>query len=207
MPRSITSEEFEELYRQTAPDLFSYVRRRTSSDAEDLVAETYAVAWRRRSDLPAPVFRRAWLFGVARRLLVAHEREQRSRRFWPGEGVGSGTAGADAEPTTPESAEKERLAGEVAAALARLRPADREVLQLVGWEGLTPAELAMALGVRPGTARVRLHRARQALGADPAVQRLVARAAPDVPTERAEQAPVPQPVRWVGQEGAVNADA
>jgi RNA polymerase sigma-70 factor, ECF subfamily len=61
----------------------------------------------------------------------------------------------------------------MAAAVDRLGPADREVLRLVAWEGLTPAELAVALGVRPGTARVRLHRARRALAADPAVRALV----------------------------------
>ena len=45
-------------------------------------------------------------------------------------------------------------------ALARLTPGDREVLLLVTWEGLTPAETAIALGIPPGTARSRLHRAR-----------------------------------------------
>jgi DNA-directed RNA polymerase specialized sigma24 family protein len=61
----------------------------------------------------------------------------------------------------------------VTAALARLAPRDREILQLVGWEGLSPAELAVALGVRPGTARVRLHRARRALASDPELRALV----------------------------------
>jgi DNA-directed RNA polymerase specialized sigma24 family protein len=45
-------------------------------------------------------------------------------------------------------------------ALGRLTEADREVLLLVSWEGLTPAEAAVAVGIPPGTARSRLHRAR-----------------------------------------------
>ena len=49
------------------------------------------------------------------------------------------------------------------AALSALRPYDREVLLLVAWEGLTPAEAAVALGIPHGTARSRLHRARVTL--------------------------------------------
>lgn len=62
--------------------------------------------------------------------------------------------------------------------MARLSPEHREILRLVEWERLTPAELATALGVRPGTARVRLHRARRALASDPAMQSLVDRSGP-----------------------------
>ncbi|WP_300399799.1 sigma factor-like helix-turn-helix DNA-binding protein [Nocardioides sp.] len=61
----------------------------------------------------------------------------------------------------------------VRAAIGRLKPSDRELLRLTSWEGLTPAEIAVALGVRPATARVRLHRARQALASDPDVRALV----------------------------------
>ena len=61
----------------------------------------------------------------------------------------------------------------MAAALERLSPSQAELLRLVGWEGLTPAELAVVLGVRPGTARVQLHRARQALAADPEVREFI----------------------------------
>ena len=63
----------------------------------------------------------------------------------------------------------------VVAALARLSPDDRELIQLVEWDRLTPAEIAVALGLRPGTARVRLHPARQALASDPQIQALVRR--------------------------------
>lgn len=61
----------------------------------------------------------------------------------------------------------------VAAALARLCPDEREIMQLVEWERLTPAEVAVVLGIRPGTARVRLHRARQSLAADSEMRTLI----------------------------------
>jgi DNA-directed RNA polymerase specialized sigma24 family protein len=80
MGRGITAEEFEKLYGATARDVLAYVRRRACGDAEDLVAEVYAVAWRRRSDLPAPMLRRAWLFGVARKLLIAEGRQHQHQR-------------------------------------------------------------------------------------------------------------------------------
>ena len=46
------------------------------------------------------------------------------------------------------------------AALRALPELDRSLLALIAWEGLTPAAAAAVLGLRPATARVRLHRAR-----------------------------------------------
>lgn len=162
---SIAVADFERLYRDTAPELFAYLRRRGAVDPEDLVAETYAIAWRRRSDLPAPMLRRAWLYGTARRLLLAHARHQGREE----EALGR-LARADqvASPASGRGLEEA-----VAAALSRLSSDDRELIMLVEWEQLTAAEVAIAFGIRPGTARVRLHRARQALAADPDMQALV----------------------------------
>ncbi|AIY20033.2 sigma-70 family RNA polymerase sigma factor [Pimelobacter simplex] len=164
MARILTAGEFEELYRATAPELFGYVRRRTTADAEDVVAEVFTTAWRRRGDLPAPMLRRAWLYGVARRLLLAEARRQ-------GREDATVTELASRPEQAPADAGEARRQA-VRAALDRLSPAEREVLLLVEWERLTPAELAVTLGVRPGTARVRLHRARRALAADPELDAL-----------------------------------
>jgi DNA-directed RNA polymerase specialized sigma24 family protein len=78
--RVVGADEFEELYGATARDVLAYLRRRGAGDAEDLAAEVYAVAWRRRADLPAPMLRRAWLFGVARTLLKAEGRHRQRDR-------------------------------------------------------------------------------------------------------------------------------
>lgn len=161
MARTISTEEFDQLYRATAPELFGYLRRRGATEPEDLVAEVFSIAWRRRKALPAPALRRAWLYGTARNLLLAEKRRRAAERDAVTElAVRPGDVPVEASPVLEA----------VHAALARLSPNDREVIQLVEWERLTPAELAVALGVRPGTARVRLHRARRALAADPGLQ-------------------------------------
>lgn len=160
----MTSEEFEALYRAVAPELFGYVRRRGSADADDLVAEIFTTAWRRRADLPVAPLRRAWLFGTARRLLLAA-----GRRAQYDQDIVAHLATLPTEPTSEDEAAEQV----VLAALARLSPDDRELIQFVEWDRFTPTEIAVALDVRPGTARVRLHRARQALAADPQMQALV----------------------------------
>lgn len=165
MSRRLSAEEFEELYRATVHHLVGYMRRRGSTDAENDVAEVYAIAWRRRADLPAPMLRRAWLFGIASKLLLA------DRRRTAREGIAAAALARRPEPSYAD--ESSTTTSVMAAAMDRLAPGDREILRLVEWERLTTAELATVLGVRPGTARVRLHRARMALAGDPAVRALV----------------------------------
>ncbi|HEY0903738.1 MAG TPA: sigma-70 family RNA polymerase sigma factor [Marmoricola sp.] len=165
MGREITAADFEQLYRATAPDLFAYVRRRTPADAEDLVAEVFAIAWRRRGDLPGRLLRRAWLFGTARTLLLADARAR-------GQADQVVEALARAVDTSTAFADNDRE-HVVARALDRLRPDERELIQLLEWERMTPAEVAVVLGIRPGTARVRIHRARLSLATDPELRELV----------------------------------
>lgn len=186
MAPALSAAAFEELYRDTVRDLLRYARRRTTHDPDGLVAETFVVAWRRRETLPTGTLQRAWLFGIARTLL-AEDHRLRAREAGTAadlrQAAGTTLAGGttpDDEPT-PEAAAVDR-------AVHRLPPLEREALLLVHWEGLTPAELATALGVRPGTARVRLHRARRALAADPELQALL-----DLPVEAPRRARGDQP--------------
>jgi len=154
-----------QLYDAHARDLHRYLaRRRDVATADDLVAETYLVAWaqRHRYD-PARAPARAWLYGIATNLLRRHTRTEVNTlraltrdgaRPTPVEPVDAAAAArADAGTTT-------RL---LAGALARLRDEDRDVLLLIAWAGLTPTEAAQALDIDPGTARTRLHRARTRL--------------------------------------------
>lgn len=185
MGRTISAEQFEDLYRATARDVFAYVRRRLSQDAEEIVAETYAIAWRRRADMPAPPFRRAWLFGVARTLLLAEHRRQERERSTLSAAARALTvrphiavSAANSVNGETDCATELDDGAALEAAMYRLTPMQREVLRLTAWECLTPGELAVALGIKPGVARVRLHRARQALAADPQVRALAAQRHP-----------------------------
>jgi DNA-directed RNA polymerase specialized sigma24 family protein len=111
---TIGAAEFEELFGATVRDVLAYVRRRTTGDAEDLVAEVYAVAWRRRADLPAPMLRRPFLFGIARTLIKAEGRLLRRESDLVGE-----LGNRPVHSTTPIGAE--RTAVVMAAALERRR--------------------------------------------------------------------------------------
>ncbi|GAA0432904.1 DNA-directed RNA polymerase sigma-70 factor [Acrocarpospora corrugata] len=150
-------ERFDELYHAHYPDLLAYVRRRTESpdDAADALAETFTTAWRRIDELPPGSEGRLWLYGVARRVL-ANQRRGESRR----------SALADrlrAELTVWDEDAPPTDQGAVRAAFGRLSAADRELLSLVSWEGLSAPEIATVVGCSRGAVRLRLHRARKRL--------------------------------------------
>lgn len=136
----------------------AYARRRGAGwdDAHDVAAEVFAVAWRRRGDVPAGV-ERAWLLGVARRVQANQWRGQRRWRA-----LMARVAGA-----TPSVAEEVAVVADadpgLARALASLSARDREVLRLVTWDGLTHAEVAVVLGCAESTVSSRVARARARL--------------------------------------------
>jgi RNA polymerase sigma-70 factor (ECF subfamily) len=152
---------FDAAYRESGTAVLGYALRRSASreDALDVVAETFATAWRRRADLPAaPDEVRPWLFGIARWCLAnAARSNHRAGR------LGQRLADSFVDTALPdpsaihESRAESRLVRE---ALQQLSDDDRELVTLVAWEGLSPSEAATALGLPAGTARVRLHRAR-----------------------------------------------
>jgi RNA polymerase sigma-70 factor (ECF subfamily) len=143
---------FELLFRDHYGAVAAYVARRASPDAvEDVVDDVFLVAWRRLEVVPADAL--PWLLAVARNVLGTHIRGARRGRALR---LRLATAGVDA--VSPCG----RTDG-VRAALEALHPRDREVLMLIGWEGLTPTQAARVLGQSPATFRVRLHRARARL--------------------------------------------
>lgn len=150
----------------------------------------FLVALQRLGDLPEPHLRRAWLFGTARRLLLATERSTWKRRHAENESVRF-NAPPDDHPEV-DGSDRGRAVDE---ALASLRDQDRELIRLTEWEHLEITEAAVVLGLRPGAARVRLHRARRALAAHPALQRLLeTSASPDpalLDAQRQVRAPEP----------------
>jgi RNA polymerase sigma factor (sigma-70 family) len=163
----VTPEEFEELFRRSAPEVHAYLRRRVGTDADDLLGEVFVIAWQRRRDLPRPELRRAWLYGVGRRLILANGRKQSRAHEAVVELSRLGAAGSGNAPDRDAAVRR---------MVEMLPDKDRELIMLTVWEGLTPTEAALAVGVRPGTARVRLHRARQRLAAEPDMEALATRA-------------------------------
>lgn len=154
-------DRLEQLWREHSPAVLNYARRRTGSveDAGDVVAEVFLTAWRSIDSLPKGHDARLWLFGVARRRLMNQTRTL-ARRNRLAERI---IDAARIHDTEQRGAGESDTAERVREALLRLTPADRELVTLTSWDGLTPADAAAVLGIGAATARVRLHRARQRL--------------------------------------------
>ncbi len=151
-----------DLFGRHSAAVLAYARRRVDSaeDAEDVVVEVFATAWRRRDDLPDEAL--PWLYATAANV-IAHVIRSEGRRTRLGARL------ATVRPLRQESVDPADVvvaassATTVAAALDDLSEADAELLRLWAWEGLEPTEIAAVLGCSPGTARTRMHRARARL--------------------------------------------
>jgi RNA polymerase sigma-70 factor (ECF subfamily) len=155
-------ERFTPLFDRHAAAVHHYLARRIGPVAEDLLAETFLVAFRERGRYrPERVDVRPWLFGIATNLLRQHLRQEK-RRY-------RALARSAAEPAgqafpTDEAAERvdaRSLRRELAAALAALHRRDRDVLLLAAWADLSYPEIAAVLEIPVGTVRSRLNRARR----------------------------------------------
>jgi RNA polymerase sigma-70 factor, ECF subfamily len=141
--------DLEALFRARQREVFVYFLQTTGDAllAEELAQETFVRAFGAVARFRGDSSLRTWVFAIARNVLHKHrERAARERRV--------PVAGPEAE----ERDDAARLS--VQAALASLRPADRETLVLCDVLQFTPSEAAAVLGVEPGAMRVRLHRAR-----------------------------------------------
>ncbi|SEG64773.1 RNA polymerase sigma-70 factor, ECF subfamily [Nonomuraea solani] len=169
------SERVGSLFVQHAPELKRYVVRRLGLEpADDIVAETFAVALQRLDSYDGRLGdERSWLYGIATNLIGRHRRRE----------IGLYRAlsrtGADSviEPFTDEVDRRVAADGvsrRLAKALGGLSQKHRDTLLLVTWTELTYEEAAVALGVPVGTVRSRVNRARSRLrrvlaGIDPTV--------------------------------------
>ena len=123
--------------------------------ADDIVSDTFVVAWRKLDAVPAAAL--PWLLGVARNVVRERYRDEARQasladelRAWVDE------ANADVADGVAERAA-------VLAALARLRDDDRELLTLMAWQHLSARDAARVVGCSTATFFVRLHRARKRL--------------------------------------------
>ena len=148
-------EDFERCFERNYGDIARFCARRTATaeDAEDAATDVFAIAWRRRDALPAAPEDRLWLFGIARRVLANAARAERRR------------ARLTEQLKRQPPLQHVEPAG-LAQALAALGDADRELLLLTGWEGLTPAEIGRVLQRPAALVSRRLYRARKRLAAE-----------------------------------------
>jgi RNA polymerase sigma factor (sigma-70 family) len=157
-------ELFAVLVRRHAPAIARYVTRRIGRDAaEDIVAETFLVAFRQRAGY-ADEGREClpWLYGIATRLAHRHWRsETRQLQLLARTGADPVTEPfADrVDAAVSASAVKPRLAE----ALARLPKAQRDALLLLAWADLSYEQIAVATGVPLGTVQSRISRGRRRL--------------------------------------------
>jgi RNA polymerase sigma-70 factor (ECF subfamily) len=151
---------FRELFERNYPAVARYAHNRghRGPDAEDLIAATFEVAWRRLELVPAGEEATPWLLGLARNHSRNADRRSRSRRRL----IDSLTE-PDEVLRTGGVEERVIARDQLLAALTALKETDRELILLVAWDGLDPAQAGHVMGLRPGAARSRLHRARNRL--------------------------------------------
>jgi RNA polymerase sigma-70 factor, ECF subfamily len=143
---------FEALVAEVHEPLDRYLRRRANShDADDVMGDVLLILWRRLDAIPQPT-PLPWCYGVARRALANHRRSERRRLQLVGR--------VEREPQLPPGEDEHP---ELAAALATLSAADREIIALWAWEDLEPREIAVVLETTPNAVSVRLSRLRKRL--------------------------------------------
>jgi RNA polymerase sigma-70 factor (ECF subfamily) len=157
-------EYFTVLFRRHAPQLQRYVVRRLGPDAaDDIVAETFLLAFRQRDRYdPERADARPWLYGIATNLIGRHRRAE-IRQYRALARTGADPVMESFTDRVDDRVSASAASRQLAAALAGLPAAHRDTLLLVAWGDLSYEEAARALGVPVGTVRSRLSRARSRL--------------------------------------------
>lgn len=150
----------EQLFRANCAAVMAYVRRRAPEEiVDDVVAETFLVAWRRLNRVPVEPL--PWLLAVARNVIGTQLRST-SRRHALHLRLRSHLPPVAAASYDAVMAEPDHESGDaVMAALASLPEKDREALMLAVWDGLAPRQAAVVLGESSSTVRARLYRAKR----------------------------------------------
>lgn len=145
-----------DLWVEHADAIHRFARRRIAdAEVEDVVAETFSVVWRRIDQVPATAL--PWIYAVARNVIGTRLRSQDRSQALLDKVAGDGAPQASAA----EAEAVERL--HLVQAWSQLTEAEREVIALVAWEGLSSTEAATVLQCLPSTFAVRLLRARRRL--------------------------------------------
>jgi RNA polymerase sigma factor (sigma-70 family) len=159
-------DQFAAIYDRYFGEIYRYVAGRLGRNvADDLAAETFLVAFRKRDRFDPALGRvRPWLYGIATILVGQHRREE-TRRYRALARAGPRVLGSveSHDDRVADAVTAERLGRRLAAALADLGHGDRDVLLLVAISELSHREVAIALDIPFGTVGSRLNRARRAL--------------------------------------------
>jgi RNA polymerase sigma factor (sigma-70 family) len=162
-------------FRRHSRAVTSYAVRRcdNAEDVADLVADTFMIALQASGRyVPETSTALPWLYGIARRVLVRQRRRKAGFARLLAKSTHSQVRyqGIE-EDSIAEAIDATRHAPALAAALRSLSRGERDVLELVALEGLTPSEAAVVLELTPNAARLKLSRARRhmrgQLGSDP----------------------------------------
>lgn len=160
---------FAALFDALSPDIYRFARRRVFDDdvAEDIVAETFLIVWRKRDDRPpADISVRAWAFGIAANLVRRHWRSStRGQRALDRLGVTAEVGVSAHDPaidvsTALDAAQDVRV---MRIALGRLPRVMADLLVMRAWDEMEYSEIAHVLDCPIGTVRSRLARARARL--------------------------------------------
>ncbi|WP_286346436.1 RNA polymerase sigma factor [Frondihabitans sucicola] len=155
---------FSELYDRHAATIHRYAARRVGPQvAEDVMSETFLVAFERRGDFDITRDNAApWLYGIATTLLKQHARQE--ARSWKGLLAESGAqVGHDETIASDSRLDARNEMKRLASSLKKMNPGDRDVLLLHAWADLGYEGIAQALDLPIGTVRSRLNRARKVL--------------------------------------------
>jgi RNA polymerase sigma-70 factor (ECF subfamily) len=150
-----------ELYERFQRPLFRYLCRVTPDHglAEEALQDTLVAVWKGAAGFGGRSRVQTWLIGIARRQLYTRLRKRSLSTTGLDDGAELPASGPDPEAHVLALADREELA----AALDRLSPAHREVLELNFAQGLSYQEIAEILGTPQGTVKSRLNHAKRAL--------------------------------------------
>lgn len=149
---------FTALWEAHAGAVLAYALRHIDRDAaQEIVSETFLVAWRRLADIPGDPL--PWLLVVARNTVRNHRRSGYRRSVMHDQVARLSQAAAPVAGADELVAER----ADVLAALAALTAKEREALLLVAWDGLSSADAAQVAGCSAAAFHVRLFRARRRL--------------------------------------------
>lgn len=155
---------FSEIFDRYFPTIYRYVAGRLgTAAAEDVAAETFAVAFEQRDRFdPHRGSVRPWLFGIATNLVARHRRGE-ARHYRALARITDRPAAGSHEDRVLAAVAAARLRPQLLKALAALSPGERDVVLLVALSQLSHEEVAQALAISIGTVGSRLSRARKRL--------------------------------------------